>query len=75
MAALIIIKILFAFVDHACSSSFWKKVEPIFASVSLQDRLDVSGQVVTRICNVGFICLFSNGLSDSLHSFMLICIN
>ncbi|KAG5533036.1 hypothetical protein RHGRI_027316 [Rhododendron griersonianum] len=28
----------------ACSSSFWKKVEPIFASVSLQDRLDVSGQ-------------------------------
>ncbi|XP_057471533.1 uncharacterized protein LOC130760299 isoform X2 [Actinidia eriantha] len=30
---------------HACSSSFWKKVEPIFASVSLKDTSYFSQQV------------------------------
>lgn len=37
--------------DNAFSSLFWRKMEPIFSSVSSSDISYFSQQVVTRICD------------------------
>lgn len=37
------------FEDLACNSSFWKKMEPFFASVSLEDTSYLKQEVATRI--------------------------
>ena len=52
------ITILLDSVDHACSSAFWKKVEPIFASLSVQDLPYFSQQVITKICHDNDALLF-----------------
>lgn len=40
-----------AFIDLACSSAFWKKMEPIFAPVSSKDKIYLSQQVGTVFFN------------------------
>lgn len=42
---------LVVFVDFACSSSFWKKMEPIFGPVSLEEASYLKEQVVAKIYN------------------------
>lgn len=57
-----IIYIFFISVDLACSSAFWKKIEPIFAPVSSKDKTYLSTQVGT-VCTDNFklfyICIAS----------------
>lgn len=42
-------------VDVACSSPFWRKMESIFAPVSLEDSSYLKQQVATKNCGVDLI--------------------
>lgn len=42
-------KRLFALLDLACSSQFWKQMQSIFASVSLEETSYLKEQVETKI--------------------------
>ena len=46
------------FEDLACSSSFWKKMEPFFASVSLEDVSYLKQEVATRIHDYNYESYF-----------------
>lgn len=48
-------------IGHACSSTFWKKMEYIFSSVSSEETSYLEQQVVPTICFCNFdvlYCLF-----------------
>lgn len=56
--SVLLISVLFAFEDLACSGSFWKKMEPFFASVNLEDTSYLKQGVATRIHDYNYELYF-----------------
>lgn len=55
LSSLLFLDILLVNVGHACSGTFWKKMEYIFSSISSEETSYLEQQVVPAICCCSFL--------------------